>query len=509
MRKHNLKSLTLVALVSAATALICFVAFGRYFTNHQDLYLNTNPVKVQYASYDSNASGSGGPVNLEDAAQIVIPVTVHINTKVPPKAINSDDNSNPFGGFFGGNDPFSQFFGGGGGRYYSPGKLASGSGVIISSDGYIVTNNHVIDGASKIIVTLNNDKSYAAKVVGTDPNTDLAVLKIDANNLPYIVFANSNQVQIGQWVLACGYPLNLQTTVTAGIISAKSRNLGVNDEGTNPIDSYLQTDAAVNPGNSGGPLVNTEGKLVGINSAIATPTGSFAGYAYAIPSNIVRKVVNDILKYGTVQRAFLGVYLPNDQSNPMNISFTPNDNTIPGFKVIGTVPDGAAAESGIKKGDVITQLGDAQINSEADLLGAIADHRPGDKVAVTYMRDGDPHTVNVILKNKNGTTGIVKATVMDKLGVGLQTLPDNIAQKMGIKGGVVVTSIGSGLIKDQTDMQKYFIIVRAGDYPVRNLQDLQDALQKQGNNVLLQGFYPDQQGMFSYAISDLKQGIVN
>lgn len=509
MRKHNLKSFAVMTSVSAVTAFICFVAFGRFFNNHPDVYVNTDPVKIHYASYDSNASGSGGPVNLEDAAGIVIPVTVHINTKVPPKEISSGQGDNsPFGGFFGGNDPFSQLFGGGG-RYYSPGKLASGSGVIISSDGYIVTNNHVIDGASKIIVTLYNDKSYSAQVVGTDPNTDLAVLKIDAKDLPYIVFANSNNVQIGQWVLACGYPLNLQTTVTAGIISAKSRNLGVNDEGTNPVDSYLQTDAAVNPGNSGGPLVNTEGKLVGINSAIATPTGSFAGYAYAVPSNIVRKVTNDILKYGTVQRAFLGVYLPNGDNNPMNISFTPNDNTIPGFAVIGTVADGAAAKAGIQKGDIITRLGDEQINSEADLLGAIASHRPGDEVAVTFVRDGRPHTVEVTLKNKNNTTGIVKATILDKLGAGLQNLPEKYAKEMGIKGGVVVTQIGSGVIKSQTDMQSGFIIVRAGDYPVKNVEELQNALERQGNNVLLQGFYPDQQGMFSYAITDLKAGIVN
>lgn len=512
MRKHNLKSLAVIALVSALTAFICFVAFGRFFNNHQDVYLNTNPVKVHDASYDSNASGSGGPVNLEDAASIVIPVTVHIDTKVPPQKINSGQgNNSPFGGFFGGggDDPFSQLFGGGG-QYYSPGKLASGSGVIISSDGYIVTNNHVIDGASKIIVTLYNDKSYDAKVVGADPNTDLAVLKIDATNLPYIVFANSNNVKIGQWVLACGYPLNLQTTVTAGIISATSRNLGVNDEGTNPIDSYLQTDAAVNPGNSGGPLVNTEGKLVGLNSAIATPTGSFAGYAYAIPSNIVRKVTNDILKFGTVQRAFLGVYLPgNQQNNGWNVSFTPNNNAIPGFKVIGTVPNGAAADAGIEKGDIITGLDNVPINSEADLLGAIASHRPGDRVAITYVRDDKTHTAEVTLKNKNGTTGIVKATIMDELGVGLMTLPNDAAQKMGIKGGVVVTSIGSGLIKSQTDMQRSFIIVRAGDYPVTTVEQLQSALEKQGNNVVLQGFYWNQQGMYNYAITDLKSGIVN
>lgn len=193
----------------------------------------------------------------------------------------------------------------------------------------------------------------------------------------------------------------------------------------------------------------------------------------------------------------------------MNISFTPNDNTIPGFVVIGTVADGAAAKAGIQKGDIITGLGDAQINSEADLLGAIASHRPGDQVAVTFVRDGKPHTVEVTLKNKNNTTGIVKATILDKLGAGLQNLPEKYAKEMGIKGGVVVTQIGSGLIKSQTDMQSGFIIVRAGDYPVKNVDDLQNALERQGNNVLLQGFYPDQQGMFSYAITDLKAGIVN
>lgn len=508
MKLNKLKQIGGVVAISAVTAFACMFAYGRFFSGHQDVYVTDSPVQAHYASYDNTAASTGVPDNFTNAANVVIPVTVHINTKVAPKEVSGGQAGGPFGGLFGG-DPF--FGGGGGGRYYTPGKLASGSGVLISSDGYIVTNNHVVDDANKIIVTLDDNKSYSAKVVGSDPNTDLAVLKIDAKNLPYIVFGNSDNVQIGQWVLACGYPLNLQTTVTAGIISAKSRNLGINDEGTNPIESYLQTDAAVNPGNSGGPLVNTEGKLVGINSAIATPTGSFAGYAYAIPSNLVRKVVNDILKYGMVQRAFLGVYLPNRQAGAMNVSFDPNANTVAGFPVNGVVDGGAAADAGMRKGDVITQLGGAKINSEADLLGAIADHRPGDKVSVTYMRDGSAHTIDVVLKNKNGTTGIVKATIMDALGADMQTLPSDIAKQIGIPGGVVVTHIGSGLIKEQTDMDKNFIIVKAGNYPVKSVDDLKEALEKQGNNIMLSGFYadPDRQGMYYYTLNDVKSGIVN
>lgn len=493
MKIKNMKGVALVILISAVTAFGCLIAYNRFFPQHAEVYVRDTPLHLHYASYDTNA-GTGAPDDFTAAANIVVPVTVHINTKVPGKVVQSDD-------------PFFNFWGGG--RYMTPGKLASGSGVIISADGYIVTNNHVVDGAADIIVTLNNQKSYKAAVVGTDPNTDLAVLKIDATNLPYIVFGNSDNVQIGQWVLACGYPLNLQTTVTAGIISATSRNLGINDEGTNPIDSYLQTDAAVNPGNSGGPLVDTQGRLIGINSAIATPTGAFAGYAYAIPSNIVKKVVNDILKYGTVQRAFLGVYLPNNQSNSLNISFSPNSNAIPGFPVIGVVDDGAAAQAGIRKGDIITGLGGEKITSEADLLGAIASHRPGDKVTVTYIRDGKSHQTELVLKNKNGTTDIVKATIMDKLGANFITLPDKVAKELGVSGGVLVRAIGSGLIKSQTDMEAGFVIVKAGNYPVKSVQDLQKALEQQGNNLLLQGFYPGHNGMFYYAINDLKSGIVN
>lgn len=275
------KNIVTVVLVSAATAFASLFVYNKYFASTEDVYVSSDAVPVHYASYTANAASGESPAgDFTDAANTVIPTTVHIKTKTAGHELRGHGDYS--------DDPLFDLFGGGG-RYYVPSQMASGSGVIISSSGYIVTNNHVIDGADEIAVTLSNNSTYKAKVVGTDPNTDLAVLKIDAKDLPYIVFGNSNNTRVGQWVLACGYPLNLKTTVTAGIISAKSREIGINDEGVHPIESYLQTDAAVNPGNSGGPLVNTNGELIGINSAIASMTGSFAGYAYAIPSNLLDK----------------------------------------------------------------------------------------------------------------------------------------------------------------------------------------------------------------------------
>ncbi len=505
MKNKNIKTIGLVVLVSAITAVICLFTFKQYFSP-KEVYVADSPVQVRYASYDDAIAA--GPNSFTKAAKEVIPATVHINTKVPPKEISSGRSASPFGGFWGHN-PFSGLYGGDG--HYTPGKLASGSGVIISDDGYIVTNNHVIQGASEIVVTLNDQRSYKAKIVGTDPNTDLAVLKIDAKGLTPITFGNSDEVVIGQWVLACGYPLNLQSTVTAGIISAKSRDIGVNTEGLNPIETYIQTDAAVNPGNSGGPLVDTEGRLVGINSAIATPTGAFAGYAYAVPSNLVRKVVNDILKYGKVQRAFLGIYLPKKSDmQAMVAAFKNTGQEIkPGVPVEGVTEDGAAAQAGIQKGDRIVGLDDAQVLNQTDLLGLLARHHPGDKIKVTYLRDGQKHQVTVTLKNKNGTTGIIKHSILDALGAQFATLSKTQAEKLGISGGVLVGDIGSGLINAQTDMHKYFVIVQVGNYPVRSVDDLKEAFERQGNNVMIKGFYPGRTGMMYYAINDVKAAIVN
>lgn len=503
--KIHVKQVGLLVLISAITAFGSVATYNHFFVRPADYYVQQgNGLQGQYADY-STSTGIA-PTDFTQASSIVIPTTVHIKTKTSPHEINDGDDSNGFGSYFG-NDPFGRFFGGGG-RYYVPGKLASGSGVIVSSDGYIVTNNHVIDGADQIVVTLNDNKTYKAKVVGTDPNTDLAVLKINAHDLPHIVFGNSDQVQVGQWVLACGYPLNLQTTVTAGIISAKSRELGINDEGTNPIESYIQTDAAVNPGNSGGPLVNTEGKLVGINSAIASTTGAFSGYAYAVPSNLVKKVVGDILKYGKVQRAYLGIEIQRDQPSAMNISFS-TANQPQGVEVKSVSPNGAAASAGLRSGDVIRSINHEQVMTESDLLGTLARYSPGDVVTVGYFRNGTMHDVKVTLKNRDGNTNIVRSSPLDALGGDFQDLPKQYASRWNIPGGVVVAGIGSGLIKDQTDMSEGFVITKVGNTPVRNIIDLKAALNKQGNNVLIQGFYPNYPGTYNYAINDLKQGVVN
>ncbi len=504
MKNKNLKAVAMAILVSGLTAVICLFVFRHYFFPKQDVYVSDSPMQVHYARYEKDLTA--GPNDFTKAAGEVLPATVHINTKVPPQQVSTGRSNGPFGSFWD-NIPF-----GGGGQFYSPGKLASGSGAIISQDGYIVTCNHVIDGASEIVVTLNDQRTYKAKVIGTDPNTDLAVLKIDAKGLPYLTFGNSDAMQIGQWVLACGYPLNLQSTVTAGIISAKSRHLGIlSQEGTNPIESYLQTDAAVNPGNSGGPLVNTEGHLVGINAAIATPTRSFAGYAYAVPSNLVRKVVDDIMKYGKVQRAFLGIYMKQQKgNNPMMTAFQHTGQDIkPGVVVADVTENGAAADGGLQKGDRIVGIDGAQINHQNDLLGILARHHPGDKVQVTYMRDGSKHETSVVLKNRNGTTAIVKNTIIDALGAQFITLTPEQAKQLGISGGVYVKNIGSGLIKHQTDMEDGFVIVQVGNYSVKNVDDLKKAFEKQGNNVMIRGFYPGYTGMMYYAIHDVKSAIVN
>ncbi|WP_344980569.1 S1C family serine protease [Compostibacter hankyongensis] len=508
----KLKNIATIVLISGATAVGSVFAYDHYFAKHEDIYLtDSNRMPAHYVSY--NSSEAADAVDFSPAASVVIPATVHIKTKTPPREVSAGHSQqDPFGGMFG--NPFSDFFGGGsGGHYYRPGQMASGSGVIIAEDGYIVTNNHVIDGAREIAVTLNNNKTYKAKIVGQDPNTDLAVIKIDAKDLPYIVFGNSDQTKVGQWVLACGYPLNLQSTVTSGIISAKSRKLGINDEGINPIESYIQTDAAVNPGNSGGPLVDTQGRLVGINSAIASPTGSFAGYAYAVPSNLVKKVVNDILKYGTVQRAYLGIQL--QQPNPSKayqISYNGNSNEPEGVKVDEVTSNGGAVSAGLRKGDLITKIDDQEVHTQNELLSVIANYRPGNVVKVSYTRDGKEYTTRVTLKNENGTTDIVKAGILDVLGADFRELPEKYAQKLGISGGVVVVNIGSGLIRQQTDMHPDFIILKAGSTLIKSVDDLKEALQKQGNNVVLQGFYIGEDGVsdiYSYALNNVKGSIVN
>ena len=355
----NFKTVLAIVGISATTALVSIWGYNKI--NPSNSAFNDGKLPANYASFFmGNAPGS--TVDFTPAASAASPAVVHIKTKTNAKkadANNQPKQRNPFSDFFGDDDMFGDFFGG---PRMIPEQRASGSGVLITADGYIVTNNHVVNGADEISVTLTNKKIYKAKVIGTDPSSDLAVIKIDASSLPYLVYGNSDEIKLGQWVLAIGYPLNLDVTITAGIISAKNRNININSrQSDKPVESFLQTDAAVNQGNSGGALVNTSGELVGINSAIASPTGSYAGYAYAIPVNIVKKVVTDIVKFGTVQRAYLGISYPKDdlpesEVKKIDEEYRIKTNEIQGVLVTDVVEGGAAKAAGMKKGDIITKL---------------------------------------------------------------------------------------------------------------------------------------------------------
>jgi serine protease Do len=451
------------------------------------------------------------PIDFEKAASAAVPAVVHIKTMTKFKQVAGKEmpgqDQDPFGGMFGG-DMFKKFFGDGGGNgreFQAPDQRASGSGVIISSDGYIVTNNHVVNGATSITVTLNNRKNYVAKVIGTDPNTDLALIKIDAKDLPVMTVGNSDDVKLGQWVLAIGYPLNLDVTVTQGIVSAKSRNIGINTQAAAPVESFIQTDAAVNPGSSGGALVNTNGELIAINSAIASPTGSFAGYAYAVPSNLMKKVISDIMKFGSVQRGYLGISMAPEGLDDAKKKDLGIDSDIDGVFVIEVDPNGAAAQAGIKKGDVIVKINGVAVNSDAQLAELIARQKPGDKVGITYLRGGSEQNTEAALKNKMGTFASMKSAAVESMGADLSDLSKEDAAKLGIEGGVVVNNIHDGVISSQTNMHPGFIITKVGDLPVHSVDALKDALSKQGSNFQIEGIYPDSKEVYYYGINDFKK----
>jgi Do/DeqQ family serine protease len=447
--------------------------------------------------FDGEHKSGNGPADFTDAASAAIPATVHIKTKTVRTVSNNLPKHNPFSDLFG-LDP-DDFFGNGNGQRSLP-EMASGSGVIISNDGYIVTNNHVVDGADEVSVTLSNRKSFKAKVVGTDPSSDIAVIKIDAQGLPFLIYANSDDVKVGQWVLAVGYPLNLETTVTAGIVSAKGRTLDINRrQSQTPLESFIQTDAAVNPGNSGGPLINTEGQLVGINSAIASPTGSYAGYSFTIPVNIVKKIVHDIMKFGAPQRAFLGIQYPrDDMSEDQKREQGIKDGE--GVYVMDVTADGAASQAGLKKGDMIIRLNDVPINSGAEMLGQIATYSPGDKVKVTYRRDGKDYTSSIVLRNNAGTTSVVKTSVLDKLGAQLQPLGKKDAASLNVKGGVVVKSVTENGLMDKSRIQEGFIILKADGKEVNSVEELQKIIEKASGTVKLEGVFPGYEGVYSYPL---------
>jgi Do/DeqQ family serine protease len=491
-------SILSIVLISAATSLLSMWGYSSLIQHGYQAVQEPGKLPVNYAGFFDRPANAG-PVDFTEASTSSTPAVVHIKTRITQRQVtnNLPRRSNPFSDFFGDEDPFSDFFGG---PRVIPEQRASGSGVIISNDGYIVTNNHVIDKADEINVTLSNRRSYKATLVGADPNTDLAVLKIDAASLPYMVYGNSDEVKLGQWVLAVGYPLNLDVTVTAGIISAKARSIGVN-KSDRPVESFIQTDAAVNPGNSGGALVSTNGELIGINTAIASPTGSYAGYSYAIPVNIVKKVVNDLLKYGAVQRAYLGVTYPQDDLTPeaKNRYGIKEGN---GVFVTGVATDGAAQQSGLKKGDFITKINGAAVGTGPELQEQIARYKPGDKISVTYERSGKESMVAVTLKNKAGSYNMVKPeTILDKLGgAELQTLDAATAKKAGLEGGVLVKKLGNGVLK-RTRMQEGFVITGVNGQQVNNLESLTSALASAQGTLRLEGTYPGYEGTYAYPLN--------
>jgi Do/DeqQ family serine protease len=367
-------------------------------------------------------------------------------------------------------DPFFDLFFGYRGQQQAPrSKEGYGSGVIISSDGYIVTNNHVIENADTLQVTLNDKRQFNAVLVGTDPSTDIALLKVEATDLPTISFGASDDLKVGEWVLAVGNPFMLNSTVTAGIVSAKARTLGM-QSGKLSIESFIQTDAAVNPGNSGGALVNTAGQLVGINTAIYSQTGNYAGYSFAVPSSIVSKVVTDLRQYGTVQRAVLGISIRDVDAD---LATAHHLSVSEGIYVEEVSERSAAEVAGMRAGDVVTRINDVTVKTVAQLQEQVARFRPGDKIRVTYLRDGKSQTVEVTLKNVEGSTDVVKKRGMELLGATFQSLTRQQQMDYGVRNGVLVKSLEKKGLLAQSGVRENFVIVKINDATVNSQQDVQ------------------------------------
>lgn len=497
----NMKQTLTVVLISTVTSTAAMFGYDTFIRKPSGIQENNGKLPASYAGFfDSKGNAPLPAVDFQPASQAAVPAVVHITTTIGgggQASNNLPKRKSPFSDLFG-EDFFDDFFSGP--QMRNMPQKASGSGVVISDDGYIVTNNHVIEQASEINVTLNNKKQYKAKLIGTDPSSDLALIKIEEKGLNFLLYGNSDNVKLGQWVLAVGYPLNLETTVTAGIVSAKARSLGLNArKSSSPIESFIQTDAAVNQGNSGGALVNTNGELVGIVSAIASPTGAYAGYSYAIPVNIVKKIINDLLKFGAVQRAYLGIsYLP--ENAPEAEKTKQNYKEGLGVLVLEVAKDGAMNNSGIQAGDYITKINNMKVSTGSEMVEQIAGYKPGDKISVTYIRNGKESSTSITLKNKTGSYDIVKNIVSDKLGAELQTLDKKKAADYGVKGGVVVTKIGTGLIDEQTRMRDGFVILKVNGTEVKSVEELNDIMAKSPNRAMLEGFYPGYEGVYQYPI---------
>lgn len=487
------KHFLLNGLVSVLLATGVLLVYINYFAaNTQDpttVMERTAPDPVRLTTFNAIESGKMTPVDFTYAAALSTPSVVHV------KQFSSS-------AYAGGADPWRDFFGDDFYHFFGRPKnnteperrqTASGSGVIISEDGYIVTNNHVIAKAEEIEVTLSDNKTYPAALIGTDPSTDLALIKIEAPTLQAMPLGNSDSALIGEWVLAVGNPFDLTSTVTAGIISAKGRNINIlRKQSRMPIESFIQTDAAVNPGNSGGALVNLNGELVGINTAIATPTGTYAGYSFAVPVNIVKKVVTDLREYGIVQRAFLGVQIRDvdeELANEVDL------NRYQGAYIVAVNDNSGAKEAGMQEGDLITAVNNVAVNSVAELQEQISRYRPGDRVDIDFVRNGKEYVEQIVLKNQMNNTELVEkktTEVMLKLGANFENLSATEKETYGVSGGVKVAEIRSGRLSRSSNIREGFVITKVDRKRVSDAEALIDMLEnkEEGDGVMIEGFYP-------------------
>jgi Do/DeqQ family serine protease len=496
------KQILLVMGISAATAFGSVWSYNKFFSEPSyTIGSAPNGLPVNYAGFlDGKTGPSAEVIDFTRAANAAVPAVVHIKTRIPAKKQSNEVTRQRRSMF---DDWFDDFFGYG--PNVIPEQRASGSGVLISEDGYIVTNNHVISNgdegvADEVTVTMHNRKTYKARVIGRDPSSDLAVLKIDGNKFPFLIYGNTANVQLGQWVLAVGYPLTLETTVTAGIVSATGRTININRrQSETPVESFIQTDAAVNQGNSGGALINTNGELIGINSAILAPNGTYAGYSFAIPVNIVKKIVEDIVKFGDVQRGYLGItYVATEDMTEEQVKAQGIPTNINGVFVSAVSPDGGAAAAGIKARDIITKVNNTAVTSGLQMSAQIASFRPGDRVPVTFLRGGKETTVQVVLKKRGD---VITMNIGNRLGADLASLDKDKARQYGIAGGVVVTKIAEGGAIGRTRMQPGFVITSVNGQDVTSLEELSKVLSSINGPVRIEGIYPGYDGTYTYPLN--------
>lgn len=506
--KKSILSFVLIAIVSAAVA---GLTTYKLIEKNQPGYTSTRPTGNAFTMPTSFPGGSSaGPVDFTEAAEASVHAVVHIKSTQLGKVQTVDVPQLP--------DLFEFFFGdgmGGGTRrqqVQTQPRVGFGSGVIISSDGYIVTNNHVIEGADEIDVKLNDTREFKARLIGADPGTDLALVKIEGDEFPTLTFGNSDHLKVGEWVLAVGNPFNLTSTVTAGIVSAKSRSLGVYGR-NGGIESFIQTDAAINQGNSGGALVNVRGELVGINAVLSSPTGTYAGYGFAIPTSIVTKVVSDLKEYGTVQRAMLGIMgtslstLSNLESRAFDeLPITEDEfkamKTHDGVLVTELVEGGSAADAGVKEGDVITAIDGKKVKTMAELQETLARHRPGDKVTLKLNRKKDTREIEVLLKNAQGNTRVVKDADLEMLGAAFKEVDDKTKKALNIGYGLQVTGVSKGKFAD-AGIHRGFIILKVNGQQIKTKEDFRKvfkaATQSADQVLFIIGQYPSGKRS-SYAI---------